>query len=129
MTTITPGRDAAVKAIARLEEIVATSEAKGGAVAVRGRLTKEIVKATVLAVTDEADRGIDSPTLMVGLEIAFSNAIASACSTMAKRMKADRMELTAVFLDHLIKRTIERADTDPAISETVRPAPINPTVQ
>jgi hypothetical protein len=106
MSTITPARDAVLRAIpeihAQCDKLVAEGSNEGDA-----RCVKRIVPEVMLAMADEVDLEIAGPKIMASLEAAIANAIASVARTMSSKEKWDLGETATALAERIAARSID----------------------
>lgn len=122
MTTITPARDAVVRACEKVKADLARRVEAGEAAASDARMTEAIMAAALFAWADEADRGVDYATILAGLEAAFANAIASTVRTVCNREGwLNTVPVFDAFMQGLFERVDRLSDERPAhVREPVR---------
>ncbi|WP_046869326.1 hypothetical protein [Microvirga massiliensis] len=119
MTTITPGRDAAQRMLARLDEEIERQVALG-APPHSIEVTRALMRATLTSLGDMIDREADVPEMMAAFEIAFTEAITTMLRTVLAQQAVMTPDAAApVLLLHILRGVERRLEGEPWGAEAI----------
>ena len=122
MTTLTPARDAVLRAMERMEADVDGQVARREVPEIMGTAVKRIVRASMMQLADHLDRRVKVADSLASFEMAFANAIASVVRTICNAYRGDIESTLRVFTEE-VAASARRIGTSPAqmVSETTEP--------
>jgi hypothetical protein len=120
MTTITPQRDAVMRALEQADAVMESSVAAGSPRHCADA-TKAVLHASLLQFADMAEVNLSSPQILASFEFAFANSILSVVGTVANRMKLPKELVLAEFIMNLNERVVDLIENEePTVRERVK---------